>query len=136
MKLRYIHFAVFLPLLAACGGSDSPAPSSTPVDPTLVSIQAGIFNVSCALSGCHAGAAPQQSLNLSDGSSFNDLFNVASQEVPSLLRVNPGDPDNSYLIQKLENAAGIEGVQMPLGAAPLPQATIDVIRQWITDGVP
>jgi hypothetical protein len=53
--------------------------------------------------------------------------------VPSILRVAPGDPDNSYLIQKLEGTASV-GVQMPEGGPPLPQDRIDVIRQWISDG--
>jgi hypothetical protein len=47
--------------------------------------------------------------------------------------VRPGDPDASYLIQKLEGRAAV-GARMPLGAPALPQATIDVIRQWITQG--
>jgi hypothetical protein len=57
--------------------------------------------------------------------------------MPSLFKagatmVIANDPDNSYLIQKLENDPGIVGLVMP--AVPLPQADIDVIRQWILDG--
>jgi hypothetical protein len=47
--------------------------------------------------------------------------------------VEAGDPDNSYLIQKLEGTAS-EGAQMPFGGPPLDQAVIDDIRQWIADG--
>ena len=47
--------------------------------------------------------------------------------------MNPGDPDHSYIIQKLEGHASV-GAQMPFGGPPLPAATIAVIRQWITDG--
>nr|MDJ0905603.1 hypothetical protein [Woeseiaceae bacterium] len=81
---------------------------------------------------------PAANLNLSDeATSRANLVGVPTTQLGGAgIRVISGDPDNSYLIQKLENAAGIEGQQMPLGAAPLPQATIDVIRQWITDGVP
>ncbi len=61
------------------------------------------------------------------------LVNAASIEVPSLERVLPGNADQSYLIQKLEGQRAVGG-QMPLGQPPLPQATIDIIRQWITDG--
>ena len=43
------------------------------------------------------------------------------------------DPDNSYLIQKLENDPDIVGLVMPPGV-PLQQTDIDVIRQWILDG--
>ena len=31
------------------------------------------------------------------------------------LRVKPGDPDDSYMVHKIEGAAGIDGGQMPLG---------------------
>ena len=42
------------------------------------------------------------------------------------------DPDNSYLIHKLEGTQAV-GIQMP-PAGPLQQAIIDDIRQWIDDG--
>lgn len=61
------------------------------------------------------------------------LVNVPSTEVPALLRVQPGNPGNSYLIQKIEGTAAVGG-RMPLGGQPLPAATIAAIRQWITDG--
>src|SRR6185295_10328351 len=61
------------------------------------------------------------------------LVNAPSAEVSSLHRVTPGDPDSSYLIQKLEGHAAVGG-QMPLGQPPLPAATIAIIRQWITNG--
>jgi hypothetical protein len=51
----------------------------------------------------------------------------------TLLRVAAGDPDNSYLVQKLEGTAA-SGGRMPLGAGALDQALINDIRQWITDG--
>jgi hypothetical protein len=38
------------------------------------------------------------------------------------------------MVLKIEGAAGIVGGQMPLGETPLPQATINAIRQWIMDG--
>jgi hypothetical protein len=48
--------------------------------------------------------------------------------------VKANDADNSYLIQKLEGAAGISGARMPLGGPFLDQATIDQIKSWITSG--
>jgi hypothetical protein len=60
------------------------------------------------------------------------LVGIQSSQDGALQRVEAGDPDNSYLVQKLEGNASA-GQQMPPGAA-LPQSEIDVIRQWITDG--
>jgi hypothetical protein len=61
------------------------------------------------------------------------LVGVPSGEQPSLQRVEPGDPNNSYLIQKLEGTAAT-GRRMPLNGSPLPQSDINVIRQWIAEG--
>lgn len=109
------------------GGGGSPPPLSADFD----SIQANIFTPICSV--CHAGASAPEGLHLDAGNSYNLLVGVPSTEVPSLLRVKAGDPDNSYIIQKLEGHAAVGG-QMPLGGPYLPSATIAFIRQWITDG--
>jgi hypothetical protein len=96
------------------------------------SIQDNVFTPIC--SRCHAGAAAPEGLMLDAAHSYNLLVGVASQEVPSLNRVKAGDPDNSYIIIKLTNGPGIVGAQMPFGLPPLPQPTIDAIRQWIANG--
>lgn len=97
---------------------------------TLASIQANIFNPFCTT--CHSGANAPQGLRLDAANSFANLVGIPSNEV-SLFRVKPGDPKQSYLIQKLEGSASV-GEQMPFGGPPIPQSTIDFVRQWITDG--
>ncbi len=82
---------------------------------------------------CHVGASAPQGLRLDEANSYAMLVGVASAEAPSLQRVKAGDPDNSYLIQKLEGTAAVGG-RMPLGGTPLTQADIAMIRQWIADG--
>ncbi|MDZ7644335.1 MAG: Ig-like domain-containing protein [Woeseiaceae bacterium] len=126
-------------LVQGCSGGDGtgmapdgPDPDGR-IDPLYSDIQAEVFTPSCAVAGCHAGAGAPQGLSLEAASSYGLLVNVASSEVPSLLRVQPGNPDDSYLVRKLEGNAAA-GARMPLGRPPLPQATIDVIRQWITEG--
>ena len=107
---------------------------TTPVviGPTLDQIQTVVFSPLCA--SCHSGLAPAAGLDLSNAdTSHLELVGIASSQQAAVLRVAPTDPDNSYLIQKLENAAGIMGGQMPPGS-PLPQSDIDEIRQWIFDG--
>ena len=119
---------------AAGGDFEAQFSVTTPVvlGPTLDQIQSVVFTPSCA--GCHTGADPPAGLDLSDAdTSFLALVNMASQQQAAVLRVAPVLPDDSYLIRKLEDAAGITGGQMPPGAA-LPQATVDVIRQWISNG--
>jgi hypothetical protein len=58
---------------------------------------------------------------------------VSSVEVSSLRRVNPGNPNDSYLVQKLEGSAAV-GARMPFGGPYLDAATIALVRQWIADG--
>ncbi len=95
------------------------------------SIQRNVFTPICTT--CHAGSNAPQGLHLDAPNSYSQLVGVASAEVPALLRVKPGDPANSYIVQKLEGHAAV-GAQMPFGGPPLPAATIAVIRQWISDG--
>ena len=97
-------------------------------------IQARVFNASCAFSGCHAGATPAIGMSLVAGASYANLVGRTAVEVPGLFRVEPGNPANSYLIRKLDGAAGIVGLRMPRNGTPLPQDVIDGIRAWINAG--
>ena len=123
--------------VASCtGGDGSGLPPMLPpgaFGPNFSEIQANIFTLNCATTGCHIGAGAPQGLRLDSASSFGMLVGVTSSEVSSKFRVAAGDPDNSYLIQKLEGTASV-GARMPLNAPALDQLSIDVIRQWITDG--
>ncbi len=47
------------------------------------------------------------------------------------IRIVPGDPENSYLVWKIEGRDGIAGERMPLDQPPLLQARIDLIKSWI-----
>ncbi len=134
-KLRHILAAIVAAgLLAACtGGDGSGLPPAGPLAPNFSSIQANVFTPTCATTGCHFGAGAPQGLRLDSASSYALLVGVASTEESSILRVAPGNPNNSYLIQKLEGSAST-GQQMPLNSPALPQSTINDIRQWISDG--
>jgi|GEM_PF-585353 len=104
---------------------------------TLSQLQAQIFGPTCSVGGCHTGPTGNtlpSGMNLTTAAnSFAALVNVASLQVGGLDRVTPGDPDNSYIIQKLEGTAAA-GARMPLGGPFLNQATINMVRQWISDG--
>lgn len=114
---------------------------STPIvlGPTLDQIQAVVFGPIC--SGCHTGptgVALPAGMNLSDADASYDALvgpggvGVPSTQEPTIMRVLPGDPNNSYLIQKMEGNAATGNVMPPSGM--LAPATIAEIRQWITDG--
>jgi hypothetical protein len=129
--------------LCACSGSGAGLDSSgqplaglssgatIPLSADFDAIQANVFTPICSV--CHAGATAPQGLMLDASHSYDLLVGIPSTEVPSILRVKPGDPTNSYIVQKLQGHAAV-GAQMPLGETPLPASTIAFIVQWITDG--
>jgi hypothetical protein len=128
--------AALLLALSACGagnGEGSPPALAGGLQPTLASIQANIFTPTCAVSGCHSGGGAMLGLRLDEGFSYASLVNTPSFYGGTLVRVVPGDPDASFLIQKLEPNPSF-GDRMPLTGCCLQQVTIDVIRQWIQDG--
>jgi hypothetical protein len=76
------------------------------------------------------------------------IVNQPSSEDPQLDIVKASDPDNSYLIHKLDGdqvqfsaecakatqAYPMCGSQMPYTGMALDQSTIDSVRQWIAQG--
>jgi mono/diheme cytochrome c family protein len=105
-----------------------------PTVQSFAQLQTQIFTPIC--SGCHTGVGTTLpgSMNLTAGNAFASLVNVASVEQSTLKRVNPGNPNSSYLIQKLAGTTGITGARMPFGGPFLDQATIDQVASWITQG--
>jgi hypothetical protein len=90
----------------------------------------------CAQAGCHSGASAAASggQNLEAANAYANIVNVASTEQPALMRVAPGDSENSYLYQKITGAPGIVGDRMPLAGGPLDAADIEQIALWIEQG--
>jgi hypothetical protein len=120
--------------LTGCGsgdGFDQGAGGAVPLAPTYESVQANIFTPVCEQ--CHSGATAPAGLRLDAANAYTSLVNVASRQQPGTLRVRPGDPDNSYIVHKVEGRAAA-GERMPAGLPPLPQADIDAIRGWIAAG--
>jgi len=101
-------------------------------EPTYTNIQNNVFSAICI--ECHIGATAPQGLMLDADHAYDNLVNIHSTEEPNLSRISPGDPDNSYIIHKLEGGPGIVGGQMPLNRPPLSQETINAIRVWIAQG--
>jgi len=118
------------------GGSSNPPPPPPPPPATsdFQKIQDTIFTPICTT--CHSGASAPRGLRLDAGNSFSMIVNVASVEVPALKRIDPGNPDNSYLVQKIQGTAAV-GVRMPANGPPfLTQAQIDQVRAWVAAGAP
>jgi uncharacterized protein (TIGR03118 family) len=103
---------------------------------TLTELKTLVFTPKC--SSCHngVGGSLPGSQDLRADHVYASLVGVASEEMPAVQRVKAGDSANSYVVQKLEGAAGISGSRMPLGGPFLDQATIDKVKSWIDSGAP
>jgi mono/diheme cytochrome c family protein len=118
-----------------------PTPS---LEPTFASIQNDIFQTTDSAGRtrciqCHTstGRNPAGGLNLNPEGAYEQLVNAPSVGKPGAVRVIPGDPDNSYVLQKLEGTAGIAGRRMPTTGPPfLTDGQIKIVRRWIAIGAP
>ncbi len=143
-----MHIPVIVSALALFSGCDErlskiagPSPN---LEPTFASIQRDIFETAdsagrVACTGCHTstGRTPSGGMNLNHDVAYEQLVNLASRGKPSAVRVVPGDPDASYLVQKLEGASGIAGRRMPFSGAPfLTDGQMLILRRWIAIGAP
>ena len=96
-------------------------------------IQEYIFDKSCANSVCHAAPANAGNLNLTYGLSYEDLVGRAPRNpaaaAAGMKLVDPGNPENSFLLTKLMGPTAIEqGARMPFGGGVLHNGKIDAIR--------
>ena len=136
--------AAFLALAGAgCDEKLSDLTGPTPnLQPNLASIQKEIFNtqdasgrLACIQCHTNAGRTPTGGLLLTEGNAYSSLVGRPSTGKPGDTLVIPGDPDNSYLVKKLEGASTIAGVRMPRGSGPyLTEGQMLVIRRWIKEG--
>jgi hypothetical protein len=96
-----------------------------------------IFTQHCAVVGCHVPGNPPEGQILAAGFAYSSIVNVPSMEVPADLRVDPGNPSQSYLYLKIT-------AQQSVGSYMPPASTNDVlsaadkatIMNWIAQGAP
>jgi len=89
-----------------------------------------IFVSTCAKVGCHIGPNPQMGMELTRENFYASIVNEPSAENPNLKRVNPGNPELSYMIKKLKGATDIIGLKMPM-TGEISEEQIATIENWI-----
>ena len=132
--------------IAACDETLSDLTGPTPnLEPTFSSIQRNIFQTTdsagrAACTNCHTtqgGRIPPVGMDLGSSTARSQIVNVPALNKPGAIRVIPSDPENSYLIHKLEGRPGIAGLRMPRSGPPyLTDGQILVIKRWIAIGAP
>ncbi len=119
------------------GGTPGGPLSGNP-NATLAWLQANVFGGVC--SQCHTGAGAPLGVNWSSEADSCANVGRASGEISSLMEVDSGRPDQSYLIWKVEgagpNGEAIVAAPMPLNNPPLSPEAIQNMRDWISDGTP
>ena len=136
--------AAFLP--AAC--RDAPVTTPAPLVPSFRVDVAPVLERSCATArGCH-GPKPSEvgDLNLRSESSYRELVSKRAELRPNAIRVEPGQPERSFLLAKLSGSLGPdEGKRMPLDpstrrtleSSGLPDGFVEsVLTAWIRAGAP
>lgn len=122
-------------LVLACMGpaKESSSTESVAEDPTLSGDIQPIFNLNCVT--CHSGDAPSGALSLVEGEAMVHLQTVSDQ-VPTMVRLEPGSLESSYLDYKLrgthQQVGGI-GTAMP-PQLPLLESDLALVEAWISSG--
>lgn len=127
--------ALTLVFIVSCSEDSTTEPAPTPAIQTpaarLSDIQVKVFNVTCALSGCHGATNNQAGLLLTDGNSYSELVNVQGEVFTNYTRVIPDSSAQSLIIKLIK---GELSPRMPLDEDPLPAVVIDSIAKWIDNG--
>jgi hypothetical protein len=125
---------------APAGGTMPSGPTFVPGSATWSAVfQEVIVNNGCnGGSTCHASASGGNLVMQTKADSYSALVNIAAMGASGcatsmLKRVVPSDPDNSLLVNKLEQAMPACGARMPPGAALKPEQ-IKQVRDWVAAG--
>ncbi len=133
-------------ILGSCGGDNG-----TPTDPDpngngngngngddesrLVSYSQDIqpiFSGNCTTSGCHDSGTQESGVDLT---SYDAATGSVGNQYGSNI-INPGNPGDSPIVDKISNDNPEFGARMPEGGGSLSPAQIDSIVAWIEDDAP
>jgi hypothetical protein len=102
---------------------------------TVLKSAEAILAASCGTTGCHDDAPqPQAGLDLLSPNVESRVvdINATGLGCTSDTLVVAGDPDGSYLLDKVLDTIGICGLPMPV-LGSLSASEVDILRQWIID---
>lgn len=127
------RLAACVVLVAATSACDS-GDDGEPAAPSFTEVHERVFQVSCVFSTCHKGGpSPAGEMSLERDEAHAALVEVPASMAAGKVRVVPGDPEASYLIEKLTAPMPAAGETMPPDA-PLEADRIELVRQWIEAG--
>ncbi len=119
-------------------GSSGTAAGSDTTGPTGASFEATVHPIITANCSCHLANVHPTGLTMAEADqAYGNLVSVDSGQNPGMARVEPGDPDNSYMWHKINGThmkVGGIGGQMPLMMTPLGETDLATIETWIVEG--
>ena len=139
--------AIYIVAGISCSGDGDGLTKSGDLPASGLDLIQPIFDAYCVR--CHVtggsghsqtGGDDDDGLDLTSGASFAALVNRPTFQKPGeppRWRVLPGEPDSSYLMDKIRADSPKSGNRMPQNGPPfLSQADIELIRRWIEEGAP
>jgi len=114
----------------------------TAIEPTFDEIYDRILVRSCVFASCHGGGSPKEGFDLRDVDTAFGFVGKPAKQMPELSMIEPGAPQNSYIIRKLRgmdfapksSTGGKTTVMPPPPQEVLCDGRIEVIETWIRDG--
>ena len=132
MRHFLVWFGITGCLTVGCGTRVPVVPDGTSV--TYAAHLEPLVQARCL--GCHNAEEAKAKLDLELGKGYGNLVGRPSTQVPSMLLVQPGSPQDSYLWLKLQHLTK-DGKGMPrtlVGAKRLRTDELELYRRWIEDG--
>ena len=134
MTARILSILLLSPLLfLGCGDESSGGEMMADGPPALDEVRQ-VFAMSCSFSSCHSTDRGAGGLTL-QVEPLKALVGVPSTGATDRILVVPGQPDDSYLMEKLTVEMPALGDRMPPSTS-LDSARLDLIVRWIQTGAP
>lgn len=157
MRFTLVLGFAFVAVLASCSSEDDakvckgdytpPASFDPNTPPTSFSRDVYPLWTTCATNECHGAPNNDKNLYIAPGGNSKathpGLVNVPSTKLPRMMIVKPGDPNESFLMKKLDGShcvldkecqGGTCGEQMPNKNTQLSVEERDKVRRWIAQG--
>ena len=140
--VRSLGLAVVAGTTFGCANLDTPvdpaggAPDTLVPTPSFTADVLPIFEKRCSVGGCHSFVTRQAGLSLTATDAYSLLVGVPATLQPARLRVQPSQPNQSWLVTMIsaDDGARQNYSRMPLATQPLTPNQIATIVRWIEQG--
>lgn len=141
-RLRLICCTLVVAIMAGCGDSTTDPMGDDGDDREILASPSFVTDINeiiqrrgCSAGTCHGNGAGNMTLTANAAANYAEWVNVPAAAENTFLRVEPGNPDDSYVVIKLEGRQTV-GQRMPRGGSALDNIDLTNIRNWISNGAP